>query len=1080
MKPAERPLRRAPLRVALILLALLAGASTASAQVALPPEDAAEPFVFELLDFLHRFEADGTHLQIARSRIRIQNEAGKQAMGEIYIPYSERLGTVEFRYVKTIKPNGNTIEASLDTVMEVSAPVVQVAPVFSDIKYKAIPVAGLQVGDVVDYEVEIRIDKPLKPGSFWGAHVAQTAAKVDSERVVLDLPAEVPVKLALADTSEPSIEEAEGRRVYTWELTNESAREPVESPERLFSVSTFTDWEQVGNWLRELMADRDRSSPELDALYAELTAGLSTKREKAERIFDHVARSIRYVSISLGIGGYQPHAAGETLRNQYGDCKDKHTLLAALLAKAGIEAHPALMRTVGKVEREVPSPAEFDHMVTVATLDGEPIWSDSTTGMIPFGFLPRAWRDDKHALVVRKEAASLVPIPASGPVRDTLQSRLAGAVDGAGQYEGHLELEVRGDAETVWRPAAMTGDSRHLRSALYFNGPYPPDSAEIGEIEAEGAHDLRQPLRVRFELSANPLIDPVAPADGIELSSLLTGARRAIDFMLENFDQGATDPAGMMVGGPLTRLESVELEVDPGFSVTPPEDLEIENEVGSYRAAYSFEGQTLRIRREFRVDTVRVSPERHESFKALAATLARDLDREIIFSRPPGFDASTVVKDLNADTLNDLGVAAIDREALDEAVEYFKQATVKDPQHGNAWYNIGWVEFNRGNYDAARAAYEKQIEVTPDHKEATQNLALLGVIDGGAQDGLEVLLERARRNPTDPAALGTLGAMYMGLGDYAAAEEAFKKAEALDPTRNEALYGLGFVQQKLGKHEEATATFERLLGRDGSPLVYSMIADTINESGGDLDMAFDYAQSAVMRTGAEFSLIRNLAGWERQLEVQSFFATALGSLGKVQLKRGELKEAVANLEAAYRVLPEPRSALQLSLAHAALGNTEESLNLFARHVHLTYRPDFDVPPEIRKLTDARFPEGEAHLKHWIDEERLTFAHWLALKPEDGGKLSWPEGVEPGKTVEVRLVALVNEDGSVREVTVESGEAPFAQTALADTKRIRFEEVRWQGRAIRTLRRLTFTYQTPTSILAERVSHAGYMRPGWMR
>ena len=354
------------------------------------------------------------------------------------------------------------------------------------------------------------------------------------------------------------------------------------------------------------------------------------------------------------------------------------------------------------------------------------------------------------------------------------------------------------------------------------------------------------------------------------------------------------------------------------------------------------------------------------------------------------------------------------------------------------------------------------------------------MIDGGAQDGLEVLLERARRNPTDPAALGTLGAMYMGLGDYAAAEEAFKKAEALDPTRNEALYGLGFVQQKLGKHEEATATFERLLGRDGSPLVYSMIADTINESGGDLDMAFDYAQSAVMRTGAEFSLIRNLAGWERQLEVQSFFATALGSLGKVQLKRGELKEAVANLEAAYRVLPEPRSALQLSLAHAALGNTEESLNLFARHVHLTYRPDFDVPPEIRKLTDARFPEGEAHLKHWIDEERLTFAHWLALKPEDGGKLSWPEGVEPGKTVEVRLVALVNEDGSVREVTVESGEAPFAQTALADTKRIRFEEVRWQGRAIRTLRRLTFTYQTPTSILAERVSHAGYTRPGWMR
>jgi transglutaminase-like putative cysteine protease len=58
-----------------------------------------------------------------------------------------------------------------------------------------------------------------------------------------------------------------------------------------------------------------------------LTKGLSDDDAKLRAIYSYVSLHYRYVAISFGIGRYQPHAAGEILGNQYGDCKDKHTLL---------------------------------------------------------------------------------------------------------------------------------------------------------------------------------------------------------------------------------------------------------------------------------------------------------------------------------------------------------------------------------------------------------------------------------------------------------------------------------------------------------------------------------------------------------------------------------------------------------------------------------------------------------------------------------------------------------------------------------------------------------------------------------
>ena len=78
--------------------------------------------------------------------------------------------------------------------------------------------------------------------------------------------------------------------------------------------------------------------------------------DKVHALYDFVSTKFRYVGISLGIGRYQPHAAADVLSNDFGDCKDKHTLFTALLAAENIKAVPVLINSSAKIDPDVPSP----------------------------------------------------------------------------------------------------------------------------------------------------------------------------------------------------------------------------------------------------------------------------------------------------------------------------------------------------------------------------------------------------------------------------------------------------------------------------------------------------------------------------------------------------------------------------------------------------------------------------------------------------------------------------------------------------------------------------------------------------
>ena len=116
------------------------------------------------------------------------------------------------------------------------------------------------------------------------------------------------------------------------------------------------------------------------------------------------------------LGRYQPHAASEVLANAYGDCKDKNTLLAALFAAQGFESTSVLIGSQHVLDPDIPSPSQFDHVITRVNVNGQEVWLDSTNGVAPFQMLSFPLRNKEALAVAPGGASALVRTPAESSV----------------------------------------------------------------------------------------------------------------------------------------------------------------------------------------------------------------------------------------------------------------------------------------------------------------------------------------------------------------------------------------------------------------------------------------------------------------------------------------------------------------------------------------------------------------------------------------------------------------------------------------------------------------------------------------
>jgi hypothetical protein len=328
-------------------------ASAPAATVA-KPDLTGEAVIVENDDTVLRFAKDGSSVRTLSITEHILSDAGVRSSGIISLPFAALTQTLTFDSVRVHKPSGEVIETPVEDAQEVPMPVTQAAPMYSDLRTKQLPVKSLSVGDTLEYRLSIKDTNGDAPGAFWYAMNFTSGVPVKEETLEVRVPRDLSL-LVKSKKVQPAVSEEGGDRVYRWkhetaseypkkqETDKTAAMDTVqEMYEPDVAMTSFHTWAETGTWVRGLMKGRAVPDAAIQAKADELTHGLTTDDAKVDALYNYVATQYRYIAVSFGIGRLQPHSAEEVFRNQYGDCKDKHTLLQAMLAAEKIEAEPVL------------------------------------------------------------------------------------------------------------------------------------------------------------------------------------------------------------------------------------------------------------------------------------------------------------------------------------------------------------------------------------------------------------------------------------------------------------------------------------------------------------------------------------------------------------------------------------------------------------------------------------------------------------------------------------------------------------------------------------------------------------------
>ncbi len=922
-----------------------------------------EAYVVESQRTVYRFENDGTGRKTVSARIRVQTEAGVELLGQLIFGYSSANESVQIPYVRVIKADGRVVTAPASAVQDLTAPVAREAPVYTDFHQKHVTVPGLRPGEILEYQVVTTIDQPLAPNEFWMEHRFFDAGIALDDQLEVNIPRNRTVKLKVRNDHQAQVQDEGDRRIYRWFASHKRREEDDTAKKKNRRVrpdppdvqmTTFASWEAVGRWYAALERDRRAPTPELRARAAELLKGRGTDMEKLQAIYDYVAKNFRYVSLSFGVGRYQPHSAAEVLANQYGDCKDKHTLLEGLLDSIGIHASSALINSSRKIDPDLPSPSQFDHVISVVPIGKEMVWLDTTTEIAPFRMLTYSLRKKKALVIPSSGAAQLMETPADAPVPNTQVVETDGKVSDLGKLTAHVRLTFSGDSEIPLRIGFRQVPSARWKDMVKAVAQLEGLRGDVASLKVDDPSDNRGPFHIEFDIAQPNFLDWSKRQSQLDLP---LAHLRLPD--LSDADEKSVEP--IEIGAPGSITIRLKIELPSTFTAHAPLPFEMKRDYADYHAAYDLKGNTFTAERAVNLRMREIPAARLRDYAAFRRAVVADEAQQLALEntqqgtpKPPA--------NVKTDELYEAGLSALQAQNFRGAIELLKRVVEVEPKHKSAWGDLGNAYLDLLRIPEAIAAYQKQIEINPFDEFAYNNIGRAWWEKREYAKAAEAFQKQIEVNPLDKFAHRNLGIMDLEEHKNREALAELEKATAINPQDPQVLISLGQAQLELGDDAKALASFDRAVKISPSPGAWNNIAYQLSLKNIHLDMAQQYAESAVASTAAT---LRNLSADGNPLEQQALvisLAAQWDTLGWVHFQRGNLEQAEQFIRAAWLLGQHGEVGDHLAQIYEKRGDKDKAIQTYAEAL-AAYKP----LPETRQRLAALLA-GKPGDHHATDQE----------------------------------------------------------------------------------------------------------------
>jgi len=1007
----------------LLTLLLVAGIGTpASAQPPAPPSrpESAQPeitreFVIEQKHLRVTYESDGSGERQLKLRVKVLTESAVREWGRLPLPYTPDTEQLQIDRVQVRRPDGTVTANATGDVQDLAVRPPGDPAALVDLRQKQIAVTALRPGDTLELEATWKVTKPVTPGHFWFEYSSTDASVVLDERLEIDVPASsTPVVrhrpgAVLKPSGEPRVEG--GRRLYRWAATNITPPSPGETPPAYTGdgspadvrVTSYQSWDAVAQWFDGLMGVP--ASAEVTAKALALTNGITERATKIDAIYDFVAKEIRYLSLSFGIGRFAPHAPGDVLRNGYGDCKDKAALLASMLAAVGIESRPVLLHSERSLDAGLASPLELDHVINViATGDDSAAWTwmDTTTEVAPVGMLPATIRGKRVLLVGSGgRGTRLVTTPADPPMPSIDRVTISGTIDAIGALTASVTFSLTGDSEFLVRSLLRALPRESLKE---FVVGFAKAFGLTGDLSDETTSDpaaTRQPFQITAKMRQADVLNWAAAT-----SEMRTLPTLSVPYEKEEDRRGSV---ALELGSPHRLIMNTSIELPAGYELRAPTNVTA-GSGPTYASRYVVAGTRLTIEREFTSDIRTLEPGRFGEYSALVNAIKADLAQTVKI-RAAKVGVPVIPADATATALYAAGFNAYGAKNFDAAVAIWTRATELDPKMVNAWNALGLVYDERRDYDKAVSAYLKVLALDPYDKRTHRDLGRTYRHAGRFDEGVASLLKHLEINPVDGAALRDLGETYLDLDRFADAATALEKASVLGKFDAWGYTLLGEALLRSKQEAKASSAFDRALELSPRPMIWSKISWVLADVGVDLDRA----QTLALQTekqAASTMLNADAAGVDAaRRDLMQRLGWAWDALGMVALRKGALDEAERYARGAWTLGRHADMAFNLARVYEKRNRMSDALNYYLVAFAISRRPSAEMQAAVKRLVP-----GEDRLTAILDAARGQALSLIRL-PDKGpaGRAQFTAIVGPDRRViDVRFA-----DGDEAQKTLEA-------------------------------------------------------------
>jgi len=927
------------------------------------PDYSQEAFVIEQLLKSYRFEKDGTGQRELNMRVRVQTEAGLERFGQLVFAYSSANENLDVDFLRVRKADGTVISGGASDIQDLSAPIAREAPIYTDLRQKHVTVRGLRPGDVLEYHIVWRVHTPLAQSNFWFEEDFSNPASLIflDNKLEVNVPRDSKVKLKTATGMDPVIKEQDDRRIYTWKYTNLKREEKDEKAEAAkkksvdddepkppqIQMTTFQSWDEVGQWYAGLERDRIVPDEKIRAKADELVRGLTSDTAKVEALYQYVAKNFRYVSLSLGQGRYQPHAAADVFANQYGDCKDKHTLLSSMLIAAGLRASPALMNSSRKIDADVPSPGQFDHVITAVPLSGETLWMDTTAEVAPFRLLSPQLRDKKALLVPASGLGRLETTPAEPPFLSTELIEMEGQVNELGKLTGHTHMVVHGDAELFFRMMFRgTPKSEWKKLSYYLSLVSGIRGQEVSEIKPSEPAAFEKPFEVDYDFTSDDFLDwsTKKARVAIPLPSLHLA-------QIDANKQEGSKP--IQLGPPIDIVYRVKISFPAQYQTRLPLPLKVTRDYADYSSTYTLQGNTLVAERRLRLRQHELPAARVQDFRAFVAAARADEGQTLAIERSVA-GAPAIPETVKVEELIQAAQAAAKGRNYPLVEELLKRVLEKEPKEKDVRRQLAWALFAQRKFDPAIAALREQVAINP-FDDYSYNL--LGRIYWAQQNYGEAetaFRKQIEITPLDESSHSNLGVMLVEWRKYKEAVPELEQAISLNPEGETLYVSLGRAYLNLGDTAKGIEVLDQAVKRAPGQRIWNDVAYFLAVSKVQLEKAQQYAESAVTAVATDL----------RNVELENLTIENLGdvaslgaywdTLGWVHFQNGNLEAAEKYVSAAWTLDQHSEVAYHLGMIYEKAGRKDEAIHMYA----------------LATAADRLVPEAKESLERLAGKDKL--------------------------------------------------------------------------------------------------------------